>query len=124
MTRIVSGGGFNSRVVKQAKSSKVEPKPKAISVEAAARIGVQVQAKTPQLETGPGYRTKPVPPSGIPGTYNAATQGPGSQRAVYRSGSQSQYGPTTPGSTHSAPDVPATEPGKDQLRDFGPERRR
>jgi hypothetical protein len=115
MAKARSGGGLTSNKLVQSKRGKQEPKSHKVSVPAVAQQGAAVQFKKSELQQGPGsgYQTKAVPPSGIPGTYNAATQGPGSQRAVYRSGSQSTYGKVNPGEPRPKP--------VDILSQFGPE---
>jgi hypothetical protein len=112
MTKI-SGGGIRSNKLVQSTKWKQEPKPKVVNPASVSTLGLAVQFPKPKLETGVGYQTKPVPPSGIPGKYNAATSGPGSLRTVHRSGSQSTYGPVNPGEPKPAP--------RDILRDYGPE---
>jgi hypothetical protein len=44
-------------------------------------------------------------------------------RTIYPSGSQLMHGKPNPGEVNRAPDPPATTPGRDILRDYGPERR-
>lgn len=124
MARIVSGGGFNSRVVKHDRKTKAEPITHKASPAGAAQQGMAVQFRKEPLQAGKGYEPKPCGPTGVPGKYNAATSGPGSQRTVHPSGSQSQYGPVAQGSRNTAPDVPATKPGRDILSDYGSEIKR
>jgi hypothetical protein len=123
---IMSGGGFNSRVVKHDRKVKSEPVAHKASPAGAAQQGMAVQFRKEPLQQGPGsgYQQKPCGPTGVPGKYNAATSGPGSMRTVHPSGSQSQYGPVAQGSRNTAPDVPATKGGRDILSDYGPEKRR
>jgi len=84
-----------------------------------------VQFKKEPLQQGAGYEPGKVGSTGIAGaTYNAAKAGPGSQRTIYKSGSQMQHGPVAQGSRNTAPDVPGTVPGRDILSDYGPEVRR
>jgi hypothetical protein len=119
----LTGGGIQGNKTVQSRSSvKVEPKPHAISPAGVAQQGMATQFRKEELRQGPGYKQGPSPNTGIPGTYNAATQGPGSMRAIYKSGSQSQYGPSAPGAVNQAPDPSATGTrGRDILSDFGPE---
>jgi hypothetical protein len=128
MVRIMSGGGITSNKYKTSKAGqKVEPTTHKANVPSVAQQGMAVQFEKKPLTQGPGsgYEPKPIPATGIPGKYNAATQGPGSQRTVYRSGAQSQYGPSAPGAMNRSPDPPATSgPGRDILSDYGPEVRR
>src|SRR5262245_24295320 len=90
MVKVVSGGGYNCKVTSSKKASwKTEPKSKAIDTAAGSTMGISTAFKKPSLEMGPGYTTKAMPATGLRGTYNAATQGPSSQRTVYKAGSQS-----------------------------------
>lgn len=121
----LSGGGINSNKYKTSKAGqKVEPVTHKANVGAVAQQGAAVQFEKQPLTQGKGYEPKPCGPTGAPGQYNAAKQGPGSQRTVYRSGSQSEYGPVAQGSANRAPDPPATAPGRDILSGYGPEKRR
>jgi hypothetical protein len=125
--KIKSGGGINSNKVVQSKAGKAEPTTHKANVPSVAQQGLAVQFPKQPLTQGPGsgYEPKPIPATGIPGKYNAATQGPGAQRTVYRSGAQSQYGPSAPGAINRSPDPPATSgPGRDILSDYGPDVRR
>jgi hypothetical protein len=125
--RIKSGGGIQSRQVSHRHEPKVEPKAHKANVASGAQQGLSTQFPKAPLQQGPGsgYEPKPMGPTGVPGKYNAATSGPGSGRTVYRSGSQSTYGPVNPGQVNRAPDPPATgAPGRDILSDYGPEVRR
>ena len=122
MVTIKSGGGINSNKTVQSRSGgKVEPKAKAANVAGVAQQGMATAFKKEPLTQGKGYEPSPMAPTGAPGKYNAATQGPGSQRTIYRSGTQSQYGPNAPNAVNRAPDPPATAPGRDILSDYGPE---
>jgi hypothetical protein len=110
-----SGGGLTMSITKSGKASwKTEPKSKAISPAAVNQMGVSTPFKKEPLVQGRGYETKPMPPTGVPGKYNAATQGPGSQRTAYRTGTQSTYGPIHPGLRKPAP--------RDILSEYGPEK--
>jgi len=121
----LSGGGINSNKYRISKSGqKVEPTAHAANVAGVAQQGMAVAFKKEPLIQGKGYEAKPVPATGVKGAYNAATQGPGSGRTVYPSGSQCEYGPVNRGQVNRAPDPPATAPGRDILSEYGPERRR
>jgi hypothetical protein len=87
--KIKSGGGIQSnKYVTSQSGQKVEPKPKAVNVEAVANLGRAVQYKKPDLVEGPGYSGSAMAPTGSRGTYNAATSGPGSLRTTYKAGTQ------------------------------------
>jgi len=109
---IMSGGGFNSRVVKHDRKTKAEPVTHKASPAGAAQQGMATQFRKKPLQQGPhsGYeQPKITKGTGIANaTYNSAKQGPGSQRAVYRSGSQSPCPP--------AHEMPA---GRDTLSESG-----
>jgi len=125
MPKIVSGGGINSNKVVQSKSGgKLEPVTHKANVASVAQQGLAVQFPKQPLEAGRGYKPKAMGPTGAPGKFNAAAQGPGSGRTIDLSGSQSTYGPVARGETNRAPDVPGTAPGRDILSDYGPEVRR
>ena len=66
------------------------------------------------MDQGAGYTIKPMPPTGIKGTYNAATAGPGSGRTIMPSGSQGEYNPG-PKPMRTNP-MPA---GRDILSEYG-----
>jgi hypothetical protein len=121
MVKIMSGGGYDSRQVKKSTGYKTEPVSKAVSPAGANQQGAATAFKKEDLYSGKGYTPQPCGPTGVPGKYNAAKQGPGSGRTVMPSGSQSQYGPVAQGQQNRAPDVPATKPGRDILSDYGPE---
>jgi hypothetical protein len=79
-----SGGGINSKQVSHYKDPKQEPKPHAVSVGAVSRLGAKVGEGTPYkaLYNKVGYTT-PLGPSDNMGV------GPGANRMVMKSGSQS-----------------------------------
>jgi hypothetical protein len=122
--KIKSGGGITSNKLVTSTAYKTEPKPKAANVEGIGQVGLSHQFKPKEIFNGPGYSPGKMPATGVPGKYNAAKQGPGSQRTVHPSGSQSQYGPVAQGSVNRSPDPPATAPGRDILGMYGPEKRR
>lgn|SRR5262245_19739177 len=115
-----SGGGIRSKVVSNKYVPKQEPKPHGMSPEAVGQQGAALAFKRKDIYQGKGFSGGPVGPTGIPGTYNAKTQGPGSLRTVYRSGAQSQYGSSAPSAVNRAPDPSATgSRGRDILSGFG-----
>jgi hypothetical protein len=124
MVKLTGGGISGNKVVQSRSGQKVEPKTHRANVAGVAQQGLAVAFKKELLTQGKGYEPKAMGPTGAPGQYNAATSGPGSQRTVYRSGSQCQYGPANPGQVNRSPDRPATAPGRDILSDYGPEVRR
>lgn len=119
------GGVISSNKLVTSKAWKTEPKSKAIDPASVSTIGVSTQFKEPNLEMGPGFRGSQMQPTGMKGTYNAKTSGPGSLRTTYPSGAQSQYGSPAPNAVNRAPDPSATgSRGKDIISGFGPERGR
>ena len=111
--KIKSGGGITSNKLVQSQKWKQEPKPKAVSVPAAAQLGRSEQFTKGPLETGPGYSTKPMAATGIANARKGPEgAGPGGMgRTIYKSGSQSPTPPARP--------MPE---GRNTLREFGPER--
>jgi len=94
----LTGGGIQSRVVSNVYRPKVEPVANKASPAGAAQLGAAVQFRKEELvQRGAGYNPAGVPATGVPGKYNAKTQGPGSQRTTYAHGSQSLYGNVNPG---------------------------
>src|SRR5262245_2900464 len=121
----ISGGGITSNKLVTSKGYKTEPVANKASPAGAGQLGAAVQFRKEPLIQGPGYNPPGVPATGVPGKYNAALQGPGSQRTICRSGGQSQYGSPAPSAVNRAPDRSATgNRGRDILSDFGPERDR
>src|SRR5262245_53697122 len=105
----LTGGGIQGNKVKQSRFGyKVEPKAEKVNVEAVGQQGAALAFARRPLIQGAGYTPKPMGPTGVPGKFNAAQQGPGSGRTVYPSGAQSTYGNVNPGQRDRAPDVPAT----------------
>jgi len=121
MVRITGGGIQSNKTVQSRSGGKVEPVSRAGNVAGVAQTGLSHAFKPEPMIQGKGYEPGPMPPTGVKGNYNSATQGPGSQRTVYGSGSQSTYGKVDPGQRNTAPDAPATAPGKDILSQYGPE---
>jgi hypothetical protein len=90
MPKIVSGGGISSnKYVTSKAGGKVEPVSRKASPAGAAQLGAAVQFRKEPLEAGKGYSPGEMPATGVKGTFNSASQGPGSGRTVYGSGSQS-----------------------------------
>lgn len=87
----ISGGGIEGRKVVHGTSPKVEPKPHAVSPGHVSRIGHPTApgAKVGPLYEGRGYST-PVGPTSNMGV------GPGANREIHRSGSQSKTPAPTP----------------------------
>ena len=117
MVKVMSGGGINSNKTVQSRSGyKVEPVSRAANVAGVAQQGMATAFKKERLTQGKGYEPERMGPTGVPGQYNSAPQGPGSQRTVYRSGSQAEYNP--------GPQPMRTNPmptGRDTLAEFGPD---
>ena len=122
---IMSGGGYNSRNVNHGYEPKTEPKTHRGNVAGVAQQGMSTHFRKEPITQGKGYEPKAMPASGVPGYYNAAKEGPGSGRTIYKSGGQHQYGSPAPNAVNKAPDPSATGTiGRDILRDYGPERGR
>jgi hypothetical protein len=120
---LIGTGGARSKLT-QTYAPKKEPVAKAQSVEAVAQQGAALRFPHKPLESGPGYTSKPMPPTGVPGHYNSKTSGPGSLRTVMKSGRQSHYGSNPPNAVNTAPDPSSTGTrGRDILSDYGPERK-
>jgi hypothetical protein len=100
------GGGYGSSV--RSNAPKVEPKSKAISPGGVSQAGVSTAFKKENVVFGRGYEPAPMPATGVKGTFNSASQGPGSGRTVYGSGSQSP--------TLQAKEMPK---GRDTLSEYG-----
>jgi hypothetical protein len=127
MVRVMSGGGITSNKYKTSKAGqKVEPTTHRANVASVAQQGMAVQFPKEPLTQGRGYESKPQGSTGIPNARQGhAGPGPGGgNRTIYRSGSQSTYGPVNPGQQNRAPDPPSTAPGRDILSDYGPDVRR
>lgn len=125
MPKIVSGGGITSNKYVTSKSGqKVEPRSTAISPAGVSQQNVSTNFRRENVEVGRGYTPENMPATGMLGKFNAASQGPGSGRTIYRSGGQSLYGANAPNAVNRAPDPPAPKPGRDILSGYGPERRR
>jgi hypothetical protein len=109
MPKIVSGGGISSNKYHTSKAGqKVEPVSRKVSEAAAAQLGRAEQFKKPPLEAGRGYTPAAMAPTGVRGTFNSASQGPGSGRTIHPSGSQSP--------TPQAREMPK---GRDTLSEYG-----
>jgi len=107
------GGGIDSKNVKHTRNPKTEPNAQAADVASVSQVGQAVGFEADPLFSGPGYNP---PPRETPWSV-----GPGVGRRVMPPGSQGHYGPSAQGEPDRAPDVPATRPGRDILRDYGPE---
>ena len=89
MATILTGGGYGSRQhIDKKAGQKVEPVTHRGNVAGVAQQGMATAFRKEPLIQGKGYETGPMPPTGVKGTYNSATSGPGSGRTVYPSGSQ------------------------------------
>ena len=116
-----SGGGINSLKTKSIReASREKPRTHKMSEEASAQLGASVAFKAPTLYQSHGFQ--PVRHGNELAT-NVGKGGPGAGRTVHRSGAQGLYGAVARGVADYAPDVPATTPGRDILRDYGKERR-
>jgi hypothetical protein len=109
---IMSGGGFNSRVVKHDRKGKQEPVTHKGNVAGVAQQGRAVAFEKSPITQGKGYEPKPMASTGIAGARQGhAGAGPGGGgRTIYKSGSQSPIPPA-----HGMP------PGRDTLSEFGPD---
>src|SRR5262245_23123306 len=90
---IMSGGGYNSRVVKHDHKYKQEPVTHRGNPAGVAQQGISTAFRKEPITQGKGYEPAAMGPTGVRGTYNPATQGPGSQRTVHPTGSQSATPP-------------------------------
>src|SRR5215510_13688570 len=119
MVRVKSGGGggYGSKGQTNKRAGvKVEPTTHRGNISGITDQGLAVAYKKQPITSGKGYEPSAMPPTGVKGTYNSATQGPGSQRTVHPQGSQAEYNPgPTPMRTNPM------SPTKDTLREFGPE---
>jgi hypothetical protein len=115
MSKAKSGGGITSNKLVTSRAPKVEPRSRAISPGAVSKLGAMqgnhatnqgrnVNVPPPKLDAGRGYQ--PVGPTSNMGV------GPGANRTIYRSGSQS--------ATPTARPMPA---GRDTLAEYGPNKR-
>jgi len=113
-----TGGGINSKV-NVSPSVRTGRDANKISPEGVAQIGAAVQfPRKPLVQGTGGYGVK----YGNEVALNVGKGGPGTGRTVHASGSQGQHGPAAQGARDTAPDTPATKPGRDILSDYGPER--
>jgi hypothetical protein len=106
--KIKSGGGIQSNKYVTSKAGKSEPISHKVSVPAAAQLGRSEQFRKTPLEAGRGYTPRAMGPTGVRGTFNSASQGPGSGRTIHPSGSQSP--------TPQAREMPK---GRDTLSEYG-----
>ena len=88
MATILTGGGYGSRQhIDKKAGQKVEPVTHRGNVAGVAQQGMATAFRKEPLIQGKG-ESGPMPATGVRGTYNSATSGPGSGRTVYPSGSQ------------------------------------
>src|SRR5713101_1831835 len=122
MSKAKSGGGANSKVVRQVGIKSGSANIKAISPAAAADIGIKKGnhaseggGKTLQRPADPLIKATPKDrvPMGNAVATNVGKGGPGAGRTVHRSGSQGQHGPAA-GS--------AAPQGRDILSAFSPKK--
>ena len=125
MVTILTGGGYGSSQHKDMRAGvKVEPVANKANVAGVAQQGMATAFKKEPITQGKGYEPKSMPASGVPGYFNAAKEGPGSGRTIYRSGGQHQYGSPAPNAVNRSPDPPATgNRGQDILSSYGKDRR-
>jgi hypothetical protein len=97
-----SGGGITSNKLVSTHNPKQEPRVNVVSPGAVSRLGGQVGVGTPHL---PLYVNKVTASSPI-GPSDNTKVGPGANRTVMRSGSQSQHGPSAPGISRPGKDKP------------------
>jgi hypothetical protein len=102
MVKIKSGGGLTSNKLREFKDPKREPVTHKGNPAGVAQTGLAHQFKPQPMTSGKGYEPK--------GPTSNMGQGPGANRVIYRSGSQS---PT--------PAPKQMEKGTDILSQFGPE---
>jgi hypothetical protein len=110
---ILSGGGINSNKTVQSKSGgKVEPRARAVNVEAVAQQGRSTAFPKREMFNGPGYTPQKVGSTGIANASRGPTgAGPGGYgRTIYKSGSQS-----------ATPQAREMSPGRDTLSEYGPD---
>jgi hypothetical protein len=120
---IASGGGFNSKVVRHSQGYKTEPKTQKANPAGVSQMGVAVKFHKEPIFQGKGYEPARVGSTGVPGRRGPEGAGPGGfGRMIYKTGSQSHYGPNAPTAVNTAPDIPATRPGRDIIGGFGPEK--
>jgi hypothetical protein len=114
----LTGGGIQSNKTVQSRSGvKREPVTHRGNVEGVGAIGLSHAYKPPEMLQGKGYEPRPVPATGVKGTFNSATSGPGSGRTIMPAGSQAEYGNRGSQPTQTRP-MPA---GRDILSEYGPE---
>jgi len=108
-----AGGGIASNKCVTSTAYKTEPDARAARPAEVDHLGQALAFKPDPLFSGPGYNPPAPPPQAA---------GPGGGRTLYgQGGTQGMHGPVAKGEPDRAPDVPATRPGKDILRDYGPE---
>lgn len=116
MVKLTGGGISSNKTVRSRSGYKVEPKANAGNVAGVAQMGLSHAFKPEPMIQGKGYTPQPTPATGVKGTYNSSTKGPGSGRTVYGKGSQAEYNPSPqPMRTNPMPS------GRDTLAEFGPD---
>jgi hypothetical protein len=111
-----AGGGIQSNKIVYRTGPKREPLAKAVDPVGVSHLGTSIAYKPNPLYTGKGFNSAEA------GRPHNMMSGPGGGRVLYgQSGTNKQYGPANPGDRSSAPDVPGAKPGRDILRDYGPE---
>jgi len=114
---ILSGGGITSNKYTTSKSGqKVEPVTHRGNPAGVAQQGISTAFRKEPITQGKGYEPAAMGPTGVRGTFNPATQGPGSQRTVHPKGSQAEYNPG-PQPMQTKP----MAPGREILGGYGPE---
>src|SRR5262245_33342112 len=112
MVKLTGGGISSNKTVQSRSGMKVEPKARAMNVEAVGQQGASLAFARKPLEQGPGYTPQKMGDAGIANAHKGpAGAGPGGYgRTIYKSGSQS---PTPP-----AHGIPA---GRNTLAEYGPD---
>jgi hypothetical protein len=112
MVKVMSGGGITSNKYQTSRlGQKVEPVAKAANVGGVAQQGMATAFKKEPLMQGKGYEPGKVGATGIANARQGpAEAGPGSNRVIYKSGSQSPTPAPTP-----------MTPGRDILSEYGRE---
>jgi len=112
MATILTGGGYGSRQhIDKKAGQKVEPVTHRGNVAGVAQQGMATAFKKEPLMQGKGYEPGKVGATGIANARQGpAEAGPGSNRVIYKSGSQSPTPAPTP-----------MTPGRDILSEYGRE---
>jgi len=110
MVRIVSGGGYNSKVVKHDRKGKAEPITHKGNPAGVADQGLSVAYKKQEIRGGPNTGYQPYGPK------DHTMQGPGTGREIHRSGGQGLY--SSSGKKMPMPSEPMPV-GRDILSEYG-----